>query len=177
MTASRLFALVLPAFVLLNVLPACDDIDDDDGSSYDLDDDSSDDRDDDAGGVCLNTCEFAFDDECDDGAAGSITSICEYGSDCGDCGPRDESDRSNEPLDDGDSTDAYACQYVAHSRTACPGSSDLFSENEVCSTIWASSYSQAQSECSEYTASDTDCYGSCCTRSYSTNVRVESGAC
>jgi bacterioferritin-associated ferredoxin len=39
-------------------------------------------------GVCTNTCQFAFDGECDDGGVGSVYSICEVGSDCSDCGPR-----------------------------------------------------------------------------------------
>ncbi len=44
-----------------------------------------------AGSVCENTCEYADDGECDDGGPDSITSICTFGSDCGDCGPRDPS--------------------------------------------------------------------------------------
>lgn len=38
--------------------------------------------------LCADTCPFAFDGECDDGGPASITSVCEYGTDCGDCGPR-----------------------------------------------------------------------------------------
>ena len=39
-------------------------------------------------GVCTNTCQFAFDGECDDGGIGSVYAICDVGSDCSDCGPR-----------------------------------------------------------------------------------------
>jgi hypothetical protein len=38
--------------------------------------------------LCTETCEFAGDDECDDGGADAITALCEYGTDCRDCGPR-----------------------------------------------------------------------------------------
>ncbi len=37
---------------------------------------------------CDNTCEFAFDGECDDGGYNSLWDICAYGSDCADCGAR-----------------------------------------------------------------------------------------
>ena len=38
--------------------------------------------------LCTNTCQWAFDNECDDGGPGSLYSICAFGTDCGDCGPR-----------------------------------------------------------------------------------------
>ena len=38
---------------------------------------------------CDDTCEFAFDDECDDGRAGAVTDLCLPGTDCADCGPID----------------------------------------------------------------------------------------
>lgn len=37
---------------------------------------------------CEDTCQYAFDGECDDGGPGAHTSACVYGSDCGDCGER-----------------------------------------------------------------------------------------
>jgi hypothetical protein len=37
---------------------------------------------------CTNTCEFSYDDECDDGGPESLYSFCALGTDCGDCGPR-----------------------------------------------------------------------------------------
>ena len=46
------------------------------------------------GTLCENTCEFAFDfikfgdRYCDDGGANSQLDACDYGTDCGDCGPR-----------------------------------------------------------------------------------------
>jgi hypothetical protein len=41
-----------------------------------------------AGQLCENTCQWAFDRECDDGGPGSLYNVCAYGTDCGDCGPR-----------------------------------------------------------------------------------------
>ena len=38
--------------------------------------------------MCEDFCAFAFDGECDDGGPGALYDVCEYGSDCGDCGPR-----------------------------------------------------------------------------------------
>lgn len=40
---------------------------------------------------CDDTCPYAFDGECDDGGPGSLYDYCDYGSDCGDCGPRSSS--------------------------------------------------------------------------------------
>jgi len=34
---------------------------------------------------CDNTCQYAFDVDCDDGGSGSDYSLCAYGSDCSDC--------------------------------------------------------------------------------------------
>ncbi|MEM6956302.1 MAG: hypothetical protein AAF645_11455 [Myxococcota bacterium] len=39
-------------------------------------------------GGCTNTCSFADDGDCDDGGPGSDFSVCDFGTDCGDCGPR-----------------------------------------------------------------------------------------
>jgi len=39
--------------------------------------------------LCSNACQWAYDGECDDGGEGRYSSECQYGSDCGDCGPRD----------------------------------------------------------------------------------------
>jgi hypothetical protein len=38
--------------------------------------------------ICLDTCDYAGDGECDDGGPGSDFVICEYGTDCTDCGTR-----------------------------------------------------------------------------------------
>ena len=37
---------------------------------------------------CTNTCDWAYDGECDDGGPGSQYSLCTYGTDCADCGTR-----------------------------------------------------------------------------------------
>lgn len=44
----------------------------------------------DAGGgfLCSDTCELAFNGECDDGGPDATTEFCELGTDCSDCGPR-----------------------------------------------------------------------------------------
>lgn len=41
-----------------------------------------------SGGLCLNTCQYAYDGECDDGGPGAAFSLCDYGTDCADCGIR-----------------------------------------------------------------------------------------
>lgn len=52
--------------------------------------------------VCLNTCVYAFDGECDDGLRGSVYDLCDPGTDCADCGPRTTgTDSEYEPLDFG----------------------------------------------------------------------------
>ena len=38
--------------------------------------------------LCINTCLYAYDGECDDGGPGSDFDVCEYGTDCADCGLR-----------------------------------------------------------------------------------------
>ncbi|MEC8381791.1 MAG: MopE-related protein, partial [Myxococcota bacterium] len=38
--------------------------------------------------VCLDTCQYANDGDCDDGGTNSDYSYCDLGTDCGDCGPR-----------------------------------------------------------------------------------------
>ena len=52
---------------------------------------------------CENTCEFAFDGQCDDGGPDANTSLCEFGTDCSDCGARDVFDDEGGPdcFDDG----------------------------------------------------------------------------
>ena len=44
---------------------------------------------------CSNTCDYAFDFQCDDGGPGSLYSVCESGTDCADCGPRGGSGSSS----------------------------------------------------------------------------------
>ena len=45
------------------------------------------------GELCTNTCNWAGDGECDDGGVGSQYRVCSFGSDCADCGSRNESQR------------------------------------------------------------------------------------
>lgn len=40
------------------------------------------------GARCTNTCQYANDDDCDDGGERSLTGLCEFGTDCNDCGSR-----------------------------------------------------------------------------------------
>lgn len=42
--------------------------------------------------VCENTCQYAFDGDCDDGGPNSDYSLCDCGTDCADCGTREVSD-------------------------------------------------------------------------------------
>ncbi|MBN1947679.1 MAG: protein kinase [Bradymonadales bacterium] len=39
--------------------------------------------------MCTNTCQWAFDGECDDGGPRSLYNLCPLGTDCYDCGPRE----------------------------------------------------------------------------------------
>ena len=58
-----------------------DGIDQDcDGSDYTL-------------GLCDDTCNFANDGACDDGGPNASFSVCDFGTDCTDCGGRDDSDQ------------------------------------------------------------------------------------
>jgi len=45
--------------------------------------------------LCMDTCQYAFDGECDDGGPGSMFAECAYGTDCADCGPRDNTTTSS----------------------------------------------------------------------------------
>lgn len=47
--------------------------------------------------VCDNTCQYAYDGQCDDGGPNSLYSLCDCGTDCADCGTREVSD--NDCLD------------------------------------------------------------------------------
>lgn len=39
--------------------------------------------------LCIDTCTWSGDGECDDGGPGAVTDSCPYGTDCSDCGLRD----------------------------------------------------------------------------------------
>lgn len=45
--------------------------------------------------LCMDSCSYAFDGECDDGGPGSMFAECAYGTDCADCGPRDNTTTSS----------------------------------------------------------------------------------
>ena len=42
-------------------------------------------------GQCINTCNYAYDGDCDDGGPGNEYNFCALGTDCYDCGPRSQS--------------------------------------------------------------------------------------
>lgn len=159
--------------------PACDDSDspDDDSEPGGVYGDWGDDDEGPSDGpACTNTCEYENDGDCDDGGPNSDFSLCAYGTDCGDCGPRS----GGAPISSDDEdpvAQEWACEFVQHSRTACPGTPNSFSESDRCVTVTAASASEAEAACSEYTTSDTDCYGSCCTRTYGTDRSVYEGSC
>ncbi len=128
---------------------------------------------------CTNTCRYAFDNDCDDGGEGSDFSLCELGTDCGDCGRRDGVDRPG-PGPVVDPGEDFACRYTRHSRFTCAGTGTggTTSTNEGCAAIRsAASRADAEADCRSRTQSDTSCSGSCCSRSYYTNVRVLAGGC
>ena len=185
---TRLF--LFPVLATALSIAGCDEADDDGASSEGVGDYGPEEAgdEDDGSGVdgpsCTNTCEYAHDDDCDDGGPGSDYSVCAFGSDCGDCGSRDG--QAPLPTDDDDNDDSgsdeppaqmWACEYVHHSRTACPGYPNDISETPRCVTVTAASSTEAEVACSEYTASDTDCYGSCCTRTYGTDRSLQPGGC
>ena len=39
--------------------------------------------------VCENICGYSNDGQCDDGGPNSMSSYCDYGTDCNDCGCRE----------------------------------------------------------------------------------------
>jgi len=48
-------------------------------------------------GVCINTCNYVSDNDCDDGGHGSEYGICDICTDCVDCGPRDAATCASSP--------------------------------------------------------------------------------
>ncbi len=44
---------------------------------------------------CSNSCTFAFNGRCEDGGSGSVSSLCASGTDCLDCGPREDDDTTD----------------------------------------------------------------------------------
>ena len=80
--------------------------------------------------LCSNTCQFANDEECDDGGEGSLYNECELGSDCADCGPRG----GGSPFTSGYSSGGY--------------SSGGYSSSGYSSSSYSSSYSSQY--CSGY---------------------------
>jgi hypothetical protein len=49
--------------------------------------------------LCNNDCMYSGDGTCDDGGPQCDLNWCEFGSDCADCGPRQESERPSEPTE------------------------------------------------------------------------------
>ncbi len=75
---------------------------------------------------CDNTCEFAFDGDCDDGGPGSDFSSCELGTDCADCGARDVDEQPEPP----DCSDDGICNAECPIDPADPDCGDVeFCEN------------------------------------------------
>ena len=86
--------------------------------------------------LCSNTCQYANDDECDDGGEGSLYSICDLGSDCADCGPRGG---GGNPFNSGYSSGGYSSGGY---------SSSGYSSSGYSSSSYSSSYSSQY--CSGY---------------------------
>ena len=70
--------------------------------------------------VCDNTCQYAYDGQCDDGGPNSLYSLCDCGTDCADCGTREVSD--NDCLD-GSSSSSSGSSGSSSSSSSSSGSS------------------------------------------------------
>jgi hypothetical protein len=62
-------------------------------------------------GLCFDDCSYAFDGECDDGGPNATYSVCELGSDCTDCGNRDDLDQDGFYAEDGPIPPTSPMQY------------------------------------------------------------------
>ncbi|MCP4589764.1 MAG: C1 family peptidase [bacterium] len=76
-------------------------------------------------GICWDYCMFAYDGECDDGGSGSSYAVCDYGSDCFDCGPRDDAG-DDEYGDDYYGDDEYGDDYYGDDEYG----DDYYEDNE-----------------------------------------------
>ncbi len=74
--SSAMLALLVGGSAVLTSASGCNEDDDDGGDG------------DNSNGICNNTCEYAFDGDCDDSGTNADYSICDLGSDCDDCGTR-----------------------------------------------------------------------------------------
>jgi len=52
-------------------------------------------------GLCDDSCTYAGDSDCDDGGPNATFSLCDFGTDCSNCGPRDDVDGDGFYVDDG----------------------------------------------------------------------------
>ena len=59
---------------------------------------------------CTNTCEYAYDGECDDGGDGADYDVCPLGTDCADCGSRGSD--PDEESETSDSLCSNSCRYA-----------------------------------------------------------------
>jgi protease YdgD len=60
------------------------------------------------GSSCNNSCQYAYDGECDDGRAGADTDSCGFGTDCSDCEYASACDNSCQYAYDGECDDGRA---------------------------------------------------------------------
>ncbi len=100
--------------------------------------------------LCLNTCAFAFDSDCDDCGPGSDYSFCDIGTDCADCGPRTSTDScvsDSDPGSGGSSGGSTTCRCncscsgcSAESTRTCsgPGNTDCTSCEAICRELCSS---------------------------------------
>ncbi len=57
-------------------------------------------------GLCADSCNFSSDGECDDGGFGASHDVCDLGTDCSDCGAREDNDLDSfYDIEDCDDTD------------------------------------------------------------------------
>ncbi len=90
---------------------------------------------------CENTCEYAYDEQCDDGGPDSQFSLCEFGSDCADCGPRGGENPSSACGPDAPCPADLRCQYFTGRCVECFNDYECPSgyrcdESQTCISAW-----------------------------------------
>ena len=75
-------------------------------------------------GLCDNSCQYANDGECDDGGPFSDYDYCGFGTDCADCGPRDDLDGDGQYDSEGESN-AFALDCNDNDNTIYNGAPEV----------------------------------------------------
>lgn len=80
--------------------------------------------------LCSDTCGWANDGECDDGGPGAAFDSCAYGTDCGDCGPRQSSVTTTTSATTGGESCSQPCTTAAEA-DACPWHQCLCNDDQL----------------------------------------------